>query len=205
MCQKTVKRGTVPKGPSAENVTDWHPFKSGSGSRGPHYTSIQQRSRSYSHTRGLRNQVPWGSPPEKDPKRGCGRALMETYSWLDILAEGFHDQGTYFLCHIVSCLCHIACWRWAACLAWSIANDSIPPQEQWPGWEIQWYPQSNVESCVRRTASTVAPVPGSLTVYREVPQSSNGFAQFVFLYGRELRGPMGILRKLWTGERIVPP
>ncbi|XP_070000758.1 uncharacterized protein [Penaeus vannamei] len=44
-----------------------------------------------------------------------------------------------------------------------------------------------------------------LFAYREVPQSSTGFAPFELLYGREVRGPMGILRELWTGEKIAAP
>ena len=41
-----------------------------------------------------------------------------------------------------------------------------------------------------------------LFAYREVPQESTGFAPFELLYGRTLRGPMSILRDLWTKEGI---
>jgi transposase InsO family protein len=40
-----------------------------------------------------------------------------------------------------------------------------------------------------------------LFAYREVPQASTGFAPFELLYGRRVRGPMAILRELWTHER----
>ena len=39
-----------------------------------------------------------------------------------------------------------------------------------------------------------------LFAYREVPQQSTGFAPFKLLYGRTVRGPMRILRSIWTGE-----
>ena len=39
-----------------------------------------------------------------------------------------------------------------------------------------------------------------LFAYREVPQESSGFSPFELLYGRTVRGPMHILRKLWTSE-----
>ena len=39
-----------------------------------------------------------------------------------------------------------------------------------------------------------------LFAYREVPQESTGFSPFELLYGRTVRGPMSILRKLWTEE-----
>ena len=41
-----------------------------------------------------------------------------------------------------------------------------------------------------------------LFAYREVPQESTGFSPFELLYGRTLRGPMSILRDLWTKEGI---
>ena len=39
-----------------------------------------------------------------------------------------------------------------------------------------------------------------LFAYREAPQESLGFSPFELLYGRTVRGPMAILRQLWTGE-----
>ena len=39
-----------------------------------------------------------------------------------------------------------------------------------------------------------------LFAYRETPQSSTTFAPFELLYGRDIRGPMTILKELWTGQ-----
>ncbi|XP_040061524.1 uncharacterized protein LOC120836604 [Ixodes scapularis] len=41
-----------------------------------------------------------------------------------------------------------------------------------------------------------------LFAYREVPQASVGFAPFDLLYGRYVRGPMAILKEIWTGEHL---
>ena len=40
-------------------------------------------------------------------------------------------------------------------------------------------------------------IPYLLFAYREVPQSSTGFYPFELLYGREVRGPLDILREAW--------
>ena len=40
-------------------------------------------------------------------------------------------------------------------------------------------------------------IPYLLFAYREVPQSSTGFSPFELLYGREVRGPLDILRQTW--------
>ncbi|KAK7095859.1 hypothetical protein V1264_005220 [Littorina saxatilis] len=41
-------------------------------------------------------------------------------------------------------------------------------------------------------------IPSALFAYREVPQESLKFSPFQLLYGRTVRGPMNLLRDLWT-------
>lgn len=43
-------------------------------------------------------------------------------------------------------------------------------------------------------------IPAALFAYREVPQASTGFSPFELLYGRNVRGPMKVLRESWTGS-----
>ena len=43
-----------------------------------------------------------------------------------------------------------------------------------------------------------------LFAYRETPQSSMGFSPFELLYGRTVRGPLAILKELWTDEIVEP-
>ena len=43
-------------------------------------------------------------------------------------------------------------------------------------------------------------LPALLFAIREVPQESLGFSPFELLYGRNVKGPMTILRELWSGE-----
>ena len=43
-----------------------------------------------------------------------------------------------------------------------------------------------------------------LFAHREVPQESTGFSLFELLYGRAVRGPMFILKELWTKELEEP-
>lgn len=41
-----------------------------------------------------------------------------------------------------------------------------------------------------------------LFAYREVPQASMGFSPFELIYGRYVRGPLNLLKELWTEEKI---
>lgn len=43
-------------------------------------------------------------------------------------------------------------------------------------------------------------IPALLFAYREVPQESLGFSPFELLYGRTVKGPMRVLRQMWTEE-----
>ena len=43
-------------------------------------------------------------------------------------------------------------------------------------------------------------IPYTLFAYREVPQVSTGFSPFELVYGRDIRGPLDILKGSWTQE-----
>ena len=47
-------------------------------------------------------------------------------------------------------------------------------------------------------------VNATLFAYREAPQESTVFAPFELLYGRTVRGPVQILKQLWTEEIKQP-
>lgn len=43
-------------------------------------------------------------------------------------------------------------------------------------------------------------LPFLLFAYREVPQASTGFSPFELLYGREVWGPLDVLRETWEAD-----
>ena len=43
-------------------------------------------------------------------------------------------------------------------------------------------------------------IPSLLFPYRESVQESTGFSPFQLLYGRQVRGPLSILKQIWTKE-----
>ena len=44
-------------------------------------------------------------------------------------------------------------------------------------------------------------LPYVLFAYREVPQLTTGFSPFELLYGREVRGPLDVLKEEWEAEK----
>ena len=47
-------------------------------------------------------------------------------------------------------------------------------------------------------------LPAALFAYREIPDQSLGFSPFELLFGHSVRGPMHILKQLWTSEDAEP-
>ena len=45
-------------------------------------------------------------------------------------------------------------------------------------------------------------LPALLFALREIPNSSLGYSPFELLYGLNVRGPMSILRELWTNQGV---
>ena len=43
-------------------------------------------------------------------------------------------------------------------------------------------------------------LPFVLFSYREVPHTSTGFSPFELIYGRDVRGPLEVLKEAWTGS-----
>ena len=54
--------------------------------------------------------------------------------------------------------------------------------------------------CAERPNDWDKYLPALLFAVREIPQESLGFSPFELLYGRNVRGPMQILRELWSVE-----
>ncbi|KAL8576640.1 hypothetical protein ACOMHN_025115 [Nucella lapillus] len=55
--------------------------------------------------------------------------------------------------------------------------------------------------CEERPTDWDRYIPAALFAYREAPQESTGFSPFELLYGRTVRGPVSILKELWTKEQ----
>ncbi|XP_035228920.1 uncharacterized protein LOC118201016 [Stegodyphus dumicola] len=47
-------------------------------------------------------------------------------------------------------------------------------------------------------------LPYLLFAYREVPNSTTGVSPFKLMYGREIRGPLSVLKSSWSGEIPIP-
>jgi len=199
VCQRTVKRGTVPKVPLQKTPLIDTPFKRVAVDLvGPIKPASSEGHRYILTLVDYATRYLKAVPLKRITTEAVAEALMEIYSRLGIPEEIIHDQGTQFMSdcmHEVSRL---------------LSVKQLPT--------TPYHPMSNglVEKfngtlkamlsrlCAEQPRQWHRYLNPLLFAYREVPQASTGFAPFELLFGREVRGPMGILRELWTGEKIAP-
>ena len=199
ICQKTVDKGTVARAPVGEMPLIDTPFKRVAVDLVGPITPASERGHRYILT--LVDYATWY--PEAVPLKNIdtetvAEALLVMYSRLGIPEEVLSDQGTQF---VSSCMQEMSRLlfinRLTATPYHPIRNGLV---ERFNG---------TLKKMLRRLCSEqprqwhrfINPL---LFAHREVPQEATGFSPFELLYGRTVRGPVQILKELWTKETDVP-
>ena len=120
---------------------------------------------------------------------------MTFFSRVGVPQEILTDQGSNFTSRLlreVYCLLHVTPIR------------TSPYHPQTDGL-VERFNQT-LKSMLRKAAMEEGKdwdrlIPYLLFAYREVPQASTGFSPFELLYGRQVRGPLDILRETWEASR----
>ena len=139
--------------------------------------------------------------PEAIPLKDCttesvADALFKIYCRLGVPEEILSDLGTQF---VSECMEQVSILMGIRRLTTSVAH----PQ----GNGLVEIFNKTLKSMIRKLCSEDPRgwskyLDALLFACREVPQDSTGFAPFELLYGRTVRGPMQILKELWTNERL---
>ena len=140
--------------------------------------------------------------PEAIPLRSIdaehvAEELIQLFARVGIPQEILTDQGTNFMSQLLSelyKLLHIH----------SIRTSPYHPQTD---GLVERFNQT-LKSMLRKVVAKEGKdwdkmLPYLLFAYREVPQASTGFSPFELLYGRDVRGPLDVIRESWeaSGER----
>jgi glycerophosphoryl diester phosphodiesterase len=124
-------------------------------------------------------------------------ALLDIYSRVGIPEEVITDQGTQFVSDYMKEFSRLIGMKQLPTTPYhAMANGLV---EKFNG---------TLKSMLRKLCTKEPKqwhrlINAALFAYREVPQESTGFSPFELLYGRTIRGPMYILRQLWTKEDTV--
>jgi transposase InsO family protein len=125
-------------------------------------------------------------------------ALVDFFCRLGVPDEILSDQGTQFVSQ---------CMREVTRLL-SIKQLTTTPYHPMCNGLVEKF-NGTLKQMLRRLCSEQPKqwhrfISALLFAYREVPQESTGFSPFELLYGRTVRGPMQILKRMWTSENENP-
>ena len=121
-------------------------------------------------------------------------ALLDMYSRLGFPEEVLSDNGSQF---VSECMAEVS-------RLLSIRQLTSTPYHPMCNGLVEKF-NGSLEAMLKRLCSEQPRqwpryINAVLFAYREVPQASTGFSPFELLYGRTVRGPIQILKELWTKE-----
>ena len=144
-------------------------------------------------------RYPEAFPLRKITAGSVARALLQLISRVGIPHEILTDQGTAFLSKTL---------RQVYSLLGIKGIRTTPYHPQTDGL-VERYNQT-LKSMLRKFVAENGKdwdqwLPYLLFAYREVPQASTGFSPFELLYGRQVRGPLDLLRDAWVTPKPQEP
>ena len=123
-------------------------------------------------------------------------ALVDIFSRMGVPKEILSDRGTQFTSELMKEICRLL----------SIRQLMTTPYHPQCNGLVERF-NGTLKNMLKRLAADQPRqwdrfINAALFAYREAPQESLGFSPFELLFGRALRGPMTLLRELWTKEQL---
>lgn len=192
-CQKTIQKGRVTKVPLGEMPIMETPFQRVAVDLIGPIAPISDRGHRYVLTMvDYATRYPEAIALQRIDTESVAEAMLEVFCRLGFPSEILSDRGSQFTSDVMRELsrlirvkqlfttpynpkCNGLCER---------ANGTLKSMLK--------------KMCQERPRDWDRYLPAVLFAYREVPQASTGFSPFELLYGRTVRGPMQVLKELWT-------
>ena len=196
ICQKTIRDGKVPKVTLEMMPLIDTPFKRVAVDLvGPIYPPSEQQGHRYILTLvDYTTRYPDAVPLKSISTEAVAEALVDMYSRLGVPEEVLSDLGTQFVSECMQEVSRLL----------SIKQLSTTPYHPMCNGLVEKF-NGSLKNMLKKLCSEQPKqwpryINALLFAYREVPQGSTGYSPFELLYGRTVRGPMMILKQLWTHE-----
>jgi len=147
-------------------------------------------------------RYPEAFPLKSVKARNVANCLLQLFSRVGIPREVLTDCGTNFMSKLLQQVYQLL----------GIKKIKTTPYHPQTDGLVERYNQT-LKNMLRKFVSHTGGdwdqwLPYLLFAYREVPQSSTGFSPFELLYGRQVRGPLDLLKDYWEspsskGENVV--
>ncbi|XP_006812686.1 uncharacterized protein LOC100374860 [Saccoglossus kowalevskii] len=199
ICQRTIPKGKIGKVPLGTMPLIDVPFKRVAMDLvGPIKPATTKGHQYILTVVDYATRYPEATPLKRISTEVVAEALFTIYCRVGFPEQVLTDQGTQFVSDVMREVSRLL----------SIKQLTTTPYHPQCNGLVERF-NATLKGMLKRMCSErpkdwdryIAPL---LFAYREAPQASLGFSPFELLYGRTVRGPMTILRELWTGEATSP-
>ena len=199
ICQRTINKGCVPKVPLGKMPLIDTPFKRVAVDIvGPIHPSSADGHKYILTLFDYSTRYPEAVALKNITTEAVAEALISIYSRLGIPEEILSDLGTQFISECMSEVERLL----------KIRHLSMTPYHPQCNGLVEKF-NGTLKTMLRKLCADQPRewhrfLNALLFAYREVPQETTGFAPFELLYGRSVRGPMHILKKMWSATNADP-
>ena len=199
ICQRTVAKGRTAKVPLGNVPLVDTPFKRVAVDLvGPMFPATDRGNRYLLTLVDYSTRYPEAVALKNVETETVAEALVSIFARIGIPSEILSDQGAQFVSNVMKEVSRLLSIK-------QLTTTPYHPQcnglvERFNG-TLKMMLKRMCAECPRDWDRYVDPL---LFAYREVPQESLGFSPFEMLYGHSVRGPMLILKQLWTKEQENP-
>jgi hypothetical protein len=195
ICQRTIQKGRVGKATLEQMPIIDTPFKRiAIDLIGPIYPLSDRKHRYILSVIDYATRYPEAIPLKGIDTITVAEALFEVYSRVGIPEEVLSDLGTQFTSDLMKEISRLLSIKQLTTTPYHpICNGLV---ERFNGT----LKQILKKLCAERPKDWDRYLPAVLFAYREAKQESLAFSPFELLYGRTVRGPMDILRNLWSKD-----
>ena len=199
ICQRTIEKGKVPKVHLGNMPVIDIPFKRVAiDIVGPIFPPSDRKNRYILTMVDYATRYPEAVPLKDVTTETVAEALVNMFSRLGVPEEVLSDQGAQFTSSMMKEVSRLL----------SIQQLVTSPYHPMANGLCEKFngtlKQMLKKLCKDNPKDWDRYINPALFAYREAPQESTGYAPFELLYGRTVRGPLQILKQLWTKEIHEP-
>lgn len=195
ICQRTTPKGRTTKVPLGEMPLIDVPFQRVSVDLvGPIHPATDRGNRYILTLVGFATRYPEAVALKGIETEKVAEALIDIFCRIGVPKEMLTDQGTQFTSELMAETSRLLSFRQLTTTPYHPMCNGLV--ERFNGTLKQILRRL----CAERPKDWDKYLSAALFAYRDATQESLGFSHFELVYGRTVRGPMRILRELWTKE-----
>lgn len=187
LCQRTFPKGKVAKIPLEKMPLIDTPFERIAVDLVGPISPVTEKGNRYSLTVvDYSTRYPEAIPLKNIETERVAEALVYIFSMMGMPKEILSDMGTQFTSNVMKEVSRLLSFKQLVTTPYHPACNGLVEMLR--------------KMCSERPTDWDIYLPALLFAYREVPQESTKFSPFELMFGGTVRGPMMVLKELWTKE-----